>query len=144
MRCFWRLRARNPHDPNALETPGRRCPHVGHVSTGWHKLKRLPPVCGFRVSQAPLNDSSSMSLVPGFKTTDWSVACLSEAIGPWRNHMLRITFSLLAVSLLTGSSAWAPGANDDKDTRSSDKSHPPPTNKPTKPPTPAPTPAPHP
>src|SRR5229473_778460 len=130
MRCFWRLRARNPHDPNAPETPGRRCPHVGHVSTGWHKFKGLPPVYGFRASQAPLNDSSSMSLVPGFRTTDWSVACLGEAIGPWRNHMRRITFSLLAVSLLAGSSAWATGANDDKDTRSSEKSSPSPEKKP--------------
>src|SRR5260370_28022767 len=73
MRCFWRLRARNPHDPNAPETPGRRCPHVGHVSTGWHKFRGLPPVYGFRASQAPLSDSSSMSLVPG----------LGRPIGPW-------------------------------------------------------------
>jgi len=44
--------------------------------------------------------------------------------------MRRITFSLLAVSLLAGSSAWATGANDDKDTRSSEKSSPSPEKKP--------------
>src|SRR5260370_1773310 len=44
--------------------------------------------------------------------------------------MRGMPFSLLAVSLLAGSSAWATGANDDKDTRSSEKSSPSPEKKP--------------
>src|SRR5260370_11691046 len=44
--------------------------------------------------------------------------------------MRGMPFSLLAVSLLAGSSAWATGANDDKDARSSEKSSPSPEKKP--------------